>query len=395
MTDVDHLDSYTALAAEFRRQGRFRKATGRVLLEFAFHLATFACGIFVAATAPGAWTWMAGVVISVVGATGISTNTHTSAHFATSDRRWLNLLMAWIGYPILGQFSISYWWNKHNYGHHRTPNVIGTDRDCDFMPLFAYCERDVAGRGPLARLYYRYQGALLPALILLHGLNVQTYDWRYLARVMRSPGQRRLLHRMDIAGLCLHWVAWVIVPAFYFPLPYVLLFHVAHRALFGVAMFVMFAPAHYPAEAVALETSELAKDPLLLQTATTVNFRTGFVGRLYCAGVEYQIEHHLFPGMSHTHYPHIAPMVEAFCRRHGYPYRTLGWGEALWKSYLTFWHPKPVRNDLEAHRAAPVADSGSTRWPGQPGEPGMDRIAAYTRATAPTSDVNAPTTFPA
>ena len=73
------------------------------------------------------------------------------------------------------------------------------------------------------------------------------------------------------------------------------------------------------------------------------------MGRLYCAGVEYQIEHHLFPGMSPTHYPHIAPMVEAFCRRHGYPYRTLGWGEALWKSYLTFWRLKPVRSDLEAH----------------------------------------------
>jgi fatty acid desaturase len=141
----------------------------------------------------------------------------------------------------------------------------------------------------------------------------------------------------------------VIVPALFYPLLYVVLFHVVHRAMFGVAMFVMFAPAHYPAEAVAVAPSELEKDPLLLQTATTVNFRTGFVGRLYCAGVEYQIEHHLFPGMSHTQYPHIAPLVEAFCRRHCYPYRRLGWGEALWKSYLTFWRLKPVRTDLEAH----------------------------------------------
>ena len=44
-------------------------------------------------------------------------------------------------------------------------------------------------------------------------------------------------------------------------------------------MFVMFAPAHYPAEAIALDKSELEKDPLLLQAAATVNFRTGFVGR--------------------------------------------------------------------------------------------------------------------
>ena len=351
MPPANYLDSYAALAAELRRQGWFRKATGRLMMEFAFHLATFAIGIIIAINATNVWMWLAGVVINVIGATGISTNTHTSAHFATSDFRGFNLLMAWIGYPILGQFSISYWWKKHNDGHHRVPNVIGVDHDCDFMPLFAYSERDVAGAGVLRRLYYQYQGALLPILVLLHGLNIQTYDWRHLARTLRDPQRRRLLHWMDALGLVLHWVVWVIIPALFYPLLYVVLFHVAHRDLFGVAMFVMFAPAHYPAEAVAVDTSELKKDPLLLQTAATVNFRTGMVGRLYCAGVEYQIEHHLFPGMSHTHYPRIAPMVQAFCHRHGYPYRTLGWGEALWKSYLTFWRPKPVLTNLEAHRS--------------------------------------------
>ncbi len=380
MSGIDYLDSYATLSAELKRQGWFRKATGRLMIEFAFHLATFALGIVIAINAANAWIWIAGVAVSAIGATGISTNTHTSAHFATSDRRWFNLLMAWIGYPILGQFSISYWWKKHNSGHHRVPNVIGVDKDCDFMPLFAYCEADVAGRGPAARLYFKYQGAFLPILVLMHGFNVQTYDWRYLFRVLRDPGQRRLLHWMDVVGLSLHWVVWVIIPALFYPILYVVLFHVVHRAMFGVAMFVMFAPAHYPAEAIAVDPSELEKDPLLLQTAATVDFRTGFVGRLYCAGVEYQIEHHLFPGMSHTHYPHIAPMVEAFCRRHGYPYRTLGWGEALWKSYLTFWRLKPVRTDLEAHSVLLSHNS---------------RIAAYTSATAPTSDDTAPTTFPA
>ena len=357
MSGVDYLDSYTTLTAELERQGWFRKASGRLMMEFAFHLATFAFGVVIAVNASSAWIWIVGVVISVIGATGISTNTHTSAHFATSDRRWFNLLMAWIGYPILGQFSISYWWKKHNSGHHRMPNVIGADNDCDFMPLFAYCERDVAGKGSVGRLYYKYQGALLPILVLLHGLNIQTYDWRYLGRALRDPRQRRLLHWMDALGLTLHWVLWVIIPALFYPLLYVVLFHIAHRALFGVAMFVMFAPAHYPAEAIALDKSELEKDPLLLQTAATVDFRTGFVGRLYCAGVEYQIEHHLFPGMSPTHYPQIAPMVQAFCHRHGYPYRTMGWGEALWKSYLTFWRPKPVLTNLEAHSVTLVGEA--------------------------------------
>jgi fatty acid desaturase len=215
----------------------------------------------------------------------------------------------------------------------------------------------------LLRWYYRYQGAFLPVLVLLHGLNIQTYDWRYLFRLLRDPRERRLLPWMDVVGLCLHWVLWVIVPALFYPLLYVVLFHVVHRALFGIAMFVMFAPAHYPAEAIAVDQRELKRDPLLVQTAATVNFRTGFIGRLYCAGVEYQIEHHFFPGISHTHYPQIAPMVEAFCRRHGYPYRTLGWGEALWKSYLTFWRPKPVLTDLRAHSSKLTANAAGPAEP--------------------------------
>src|SRR5450432_4114045 len=86
LSSMDYLDSYTSLAAELKRQGWFRKATGRLMMEFTFHL-------------------------------------------ATSDKRRLNLVMAWIGYPILGQFSVSYWWKKHNTGHHRVPNVIGVDND--------------------------------------------------------------------------------------------------------------------------------------------------------------------------------------------------------------------------------------------------------------------------
>src|ERR1700694_5218267 len=117
---MDYLDSYATLAAELKRQGWFRKATGRLMMEFAFHLATFVFGIAIAVNASSAWIWIGGVAIS--------------AH------RWLNLFMAWIGSPILGQFSVSYWWKKHNSGHHRVPNVIGVDKDCDFMPLFAYCE---------------------------------------------------------------------------------------------------------------------------------------------------------------------------------------------------------------------------------------------------------------
>ena len=87
-------------------------------------------------------------------------------------------------------------------------------------------------------------------------------------------------------------------------------------------------------------------------TATTVNFRAGPFGRLLCAGVDYQIEHHLFPGLGHTHYRRMAPQVEAFCRAHGYPYRVMSWRAAVWKSLRAMATPRPVVRELKDLRLA-------------------------------------------
>ena len=148
--------------------------------------------VVIAVNASSAWIWIGGVAISAIGATGISTNTHTSAHFATSDYRWLNLFMAWIGYPILGQFSISYWWKKHNTGHHRVPNVIGVDKDCDFMPLFAYCEADVAGKGPPRGCITSTKARSCRSWFCCTDSTFKPTIGGTWLRVLRDPQQRRL-----------------------------------------------------------------------------------------------------------------------------------------------------------------------------------------------------------
>jgi fatty acid desaturase len=89
-------------------------------------------------------------------------------------------------------------------------------------------------------------------------------------------------------------------------------------------------------------------DYLLLQTTTTVNYRSGRLGRFFCCGADYQIEHHLFPGIAHTWYPRISPLLREFCAENGYPYRTLGWWEGIRKSLAVFVRPKPVEPALEA-----------------------------------------------
>jgi fatty acid desaturase len=98
---------------------------------------------------------------------------------------------------------------------------------------------------------------------------------------------------------------------------------------------------------------------VLRQTATTVNFRTGPIGRFLCSGVEYQIEHHLFPRISHVYYPELSPLVEQFCRERNYPYRTLGWFEAIWKSLATFYRLRPVVKNLETVRGRQNQPTGA------------------------------------
>jgi fatty acid desaturase len=125
----------------------------------------------------------------------------------------------------------------------------------------------------------------------------------------------------------------------------VVLFYLLRSVGLGYMMFALLAPAHLPAEAVCLDRGLEHPDFLLKQTVATLDFRTGFYGRLLAAGLDHQIEHHLFPRVSHTHYRKIRPLVEAFCRRHGYPYRRPGWARAVWLTLRVFGRPKPVYRD--------------------------------------------------
>ena len=120
----------------------------------------------------------------------------------------------------------------------------------------------------------------------------------------------------------------------------------------GYAMFCVFAPAHFPAEAVAFRKSDADKDFVLRQTLATLNFRVGFLGRLICSGLNYHIEHHLFPGISHSYYPRISGLVKEFCEEHGYPYRTLDWGTALLKSFTVLRDLKPIAEKPEKAMAS-------------------------------------------
>jgi linoleoyl-CoA desaturase len=239
--------------------------------------------------------------------------------------------------------------------HHPAPNIVGLDADCDLRPVFAINEQHSQdNHHAWRRGLQRWQWLLLPLLLPLNGLNIHRQAWLRLLHELRDPALRSKAAWLDLACLLAHLAVFVVLPMWFFPVMSVLAVHLLRFALIGMVLFAVLAPGHFPGEAACLQQSERDRgDFYLRQAVTTVNYRTGPIGRWLCAGLEYQIEHHMFPSISHVFYPRMSPLVRDFCQRHGLPYRSLGWvgwAEAIWKSYRVFLRPKRVLADVEALR---------------------------------------------
>lgn len=280
----------------------------------------------------------AAVVFSTV---SVSTVGHTASHRGMSERGLVNELVLHASYPLLLGLSVRYWMWSHVRVHHPAPNHVGIDRDCDLRPFFALNEEHVAAGSPRSRRWRAVQGFFLPLVLPLNGFGIQIQGLRALGRELASSNRSARAY-VDAALLLAHVVLFVGLPCLVFPASTVLTVYALRTSIVGMALFAILAPGHYPAEAACVDESATTLDFARRQVATTIDFRTGTVGRMLCNGLEFQIEHHLFPTIHHRHLPEVARRVEAFCARVGLPYRTLSWSSAIWKSYLVFFRPKPV-----------------------------------------------------
>ena len=349
------LAAVTELRREFGRRGWNKKATSRIVFELSIHVAIALTGIAIFMVFHNPAVRVLGLLISTFGCMGVGTNTHTSTHYATSDKRWVNQALSYFGYPVFLGLSATYWWHKHVVLHHPSPNVVGVDTDADLLPWFAITADEVRASSGLRRFYYEHlQFWIFPFALALNCFNIQKSGWAHVIGMLCNSKQRKRAHWFDLGALVLHYVAWIGVPLFFCPLPVVAAFYLARNILLGYAMYAVLAPGHFPAE--AQRTTDDARrdgDFFAVQTAGTVSFRTGSLGGFLCSGLEYQVEHHLFPNISHIHYPQISLAVQRLCAEHGLPYHSYSWATALWKSWAVLRLPPQVvaHEDVQALEA--------------------------------------------
>jgi fatty acid desaturase len=339
-TRADELEALAELRAQIRREALDRQSPVLAVAILVFHLGVMLGGIAVFVASDLLWLRVIALVISTYGALGIGMTGHNASHYCVTGSKPVDRALTYLTMTVLHGISASFWRHKHVRLHHSAPNKIGLDTDIDLLPFFALNEDEVrAARGWRRRLY-RVQHWVFPFAIGVNMMNLQIAGLCHIRQEMRRHGRRGMAPWADLACVALHAALFLVLPALIWPVAPVIGFYLLREVLNGYTLFAVAAPAHFPPEAKFIKDEDCGL--LAGQIYTTVSFRTGFWGRLVCLGAEYQIEHHLLPEANPLKMRRVSPIVEAFCRRHNYPYRRLGWAQGIVKSLRIMRQPKPV-----------------------------------------------------
>jgi fatty acid desaturase len=233
----------------------------------------------------------------------------------------------WASLVLGGFIGMSYgWWQHKHTRHHANPNQISVDPDID-LPVVAFTpEQASRHRGPLLRWIMAHQGAFFFPILLLEGLSL------HASSVHRVFAKDPLAHRpVEIAFLAVRIVGFVALVFLVLSPDKAAVFLAIQLGLFGFYMGISFAPNH---KGMPLVPKGMKLDFLRRQVLMSRNIRGNRFIDVLMGGLNYQIEHHLFPSMPRPHLRRAAPIIQGYCSDHDVPYTQT----TLWRSYGIVFH---------------------------------------------------------
>lgn len=206
--------------------------------------------------------------------------------------------------------SYSWWMTKHSR-HHANPNVLGKDPDIA-RDVVSFTPEDAArSRGAYAWLTRRQGYAFFP-LLLLEGINLHLHGFRTVfgkGKVDKRWVEISML--VTRVGLYLAVVFWAL------PLGMAFAFIGVQMGVFGLYMGASFAPNH---KGMPILPKEARVDFLRRQVLTSRSIRSTWFTDLYMGGLNYQVEHHLFPNMPRPALRRAQVIAKEYCATHQIPY---------------------------------------------------------------------------
>ena len=306
MTDRGHA-YYRELSRSVRESGLLHRRYGYYAASLTLTLAAFAGGWALFAVLGDSWWQLGTAALLAVVYTQLAYLGHDAGHKQIFNGRRGNDVVGYLNAALVG-LSFGWWVAKHNR-HHANPNHEDDDPDLD-IPILAFTENQGRGRRGLRHWTAAHQAYLFFPLLLMEGFALH---WASIDAAFRGDLRLRTMERVLVVAHVLVYLGAVFVVL---PWPMAIAFVAVHQCLFGLYMGCSFAPNHK-----GMETMEAGDTTSFLFKQVLTSRDVG--GRLAGAvlgGLNYQIEHHLFPTMPRPNLRRAQPLVEAFCAERGISY---------------------------------------------------------------------------
>jgi fatty acid desaturase len=322
---ASHTNQYAELKQLIREKGLLDKQPAYYTYKILFTLCLLALSVAFLVIITNPWLQVlnaafAAFVFNQVGFIG-----HDLGHRQLFRGARKNMIGIHIFTLLLG-ISGELWIRTHNQ-HHSNPNNSDLDPDID-VPVLAFTREEARSKQGIARFILKYQAYFYVPLTCL------------LPFAQHGRGIQFLLHRRGkhtaAEALCMaiHFVLYIGLPVYFLTLWQAVLIVVIHQGLYGLLMASVFAPNH---KGMPVLDKDSRLDFLHRQVLTSRNVRAHPLTDFWYGGLNYQIEHHLFPSMPRNKLGEAQTIVKAFCHARSIPYQETGLLES-YQSILQYLH---------------------------------------------------------
>jgi fatty acid desaturase len=300
---------YTQLSGQIKQAGLLDRRHGYYVAKLLLNLVLLAAGGAAFVLLGDSWWQLVTAAYLAVVFTQLAFVGHDAGHRQISRSRRANNLVGLVHANLLVGISFGWWVAKHDR-HHSNPNHEDLDPDID-IPALAFTAGQARDKRGLARMVARYQAVLFFPLLLLEAAQLHVASAK---AIVRDTGRATVVEALL---LLLHFVGYLTALVLVLSPLQAAVFVLVQQGLFGLYLGCSFAPNH---KGMPTLTDAEELDFLRTQVLTSRNVRGSRLVDFLLGGLNYQIEHHLFPNMPRPNLRRAQPLVRAFCARHDLPY---------------------------------------------------------------------------
>jgi fatty acid desaturase len=297
---------YAELRRRVRAAGLLESQDAYYTMKFVASFALFGAAILLALLIDHPALLLADAVLFAFASTQMALLSHDVIHRQAFRQKHLNVAMRlFIGNVLLG---ISHsWWDEKHSQHHANPNHIDKDPDIQ-LPFIVFTPEKIAEKPRWLRPVIGMQAVVL---LMVFPLQVVAMYWTSFVHMATARAPRRALqwflvgvHFVLFGALLALIGSWLMASAF----------AVVYLGVFGVYNSSVFASNH---KGMPLTEDGKRLDFFREQVMTSRNVDGHRITDFWYGGLNYQIEHHLFPTMARNNLPKAQALVRAFCEERG------------------------------------------------------------------------------